>query len=144
MRPASGSARGAGALGAGQAVGLEAGSSASPGFEPAAVGASSPSCSPLSGVQRGAPPRGPLSPALPVGLAVGLGQGLSPGLTATGSPSPTWRLRTEKKSDFSPRCFEWNLESAGNCWRTQPAPLQSALGLVKRSSSHQSLASPSP
>ncbi|XP_065783450.1 uncharacterized protein [Muntiacus reevesi] len=99
-RPASGSARGACALGAGQAVGLAAGSSASPGLEPAAVGAGSPSRSPLSGVQRGPPPRGPLSAALPVGLPVGLGQGLSPGLTATGSPSPTWRLRTEKQPDF--------------------------------------------
>nr|CAI9693479.1 unnamed protein product [Rangifer tarandus platyrhynchus] len=79
------------------ASGLAAGSSASPELEPAAVGTSSPSRSPLSGVQRGPPPRGPLSAALPVGLAVGLGQGLSPGLTATGSPSPTWRLRHEKE-----------------------------------------------
>lgn len=44
----------------------------------------------------------------------------------------------------SPRCSEWNLESAGNCSNTQPEPLQSALALLKRSSSHQSLASPSP
>lgn len=44
----------------------------------------------------------------------------------------------------SPRCSEGNLDSAGNCSSAQPAPLQSALALLKRSSSHQSLASPSP
>ena len=42
------------------------------------------------------------------------------------------------------RCSEGNLDSAGNCSSAQPAPLQSALALLKRSSSHQSLASPSP
>lgn len=50
----------------------------------------------------------------------------------------------QRSSTSSPRCSEWNLESAGNCSNTQPALLHSALALLKRSISHQSLASPSP
>lgn len=50
----------------------------------------------------------------------------------------------KKKSDFLSTLHRCNLESAGNGSNTHPAPLQSALVLLKGSSSHQSLATPSP
>nr|XP_030708680.1 uncharacterized protein LOC115851089 [Globicephala melas] len=66
-RPTSGSAWDAGALATRRAGGPAAGSSASPGLESAALGASSPR-SPVSGVQRGPPLLRALFPALLVAL----------------------------------------------------------------------------
>ncbi|XP_070364253.1 nematocyst expressed protein 3-like isoform X1 [Equus asinus] len=146
----SGCAPRAGALRTRRVAGLTAGSSASPRLEPAALGASSALLSPLwefcapaapgplsPTPQRAGPPAGGRHPArAPPGPGRAPGAALPPG-RAGGS---AWK----RSQTSSPRCSDWNLESAGNCSNTRAAPLQSALALLKRSSSHQSLASPSP
>lgn len=66
------------------------------------------------------------------------------GPRSQGPQSPTWRLRLEKKSDFLSSLLRLESGSAGNSWNAQPAPLQSTLVSLKRSSSHQSLCLPLP
>lgn len=91
----------------------------------------------------------PLSQPSQSRWAAGLGR--EPGRAPPRAPAhgagpsrATWRLRLEKKSDFLSALLWCDLESAGNDSNTRPAPLQSALALLKGSSSHQSLTAPSP
>lgn len=145
----SGSGRDTGALRAQRVAGLAAGSSARPGLEPAAPRASSLLLSSLSGVHCAPLLWGPLSqPSQPRWAArLGREHGRTPPPApahGAGSPRAMWRLRLEKKSDFLSALLWCDLESAGNGSNTRPAPLQSALALLKGSSSHQSLATPSP
>lgn len=151
-RPTSGSARGGGALGAQRAAFLAAGSRASRGLDPAALGASSSRLRLLSGVRRALPLPAPLSLARLSALGRRPPAGIQerprrprPRAHECGLPQVLRGGSAWKRSPTSsPRCSKWNLKSAGNCSSTQPAPLQSTLALLKRSSSHQSLASPSP
>lgn len=118
-------------------AGLAAGSRASPGSKPAALGASSPCSGPSQGYRVPHCSRNPVSS--PPGLArppawdANRAHGRSGHPTRTPPPprsgprsegpqSPTWRLRLEKKSDFLSSLLRLESGSAGNSWNAQPAP----------------------
>lgn len=135
-------------------AGLAAGSSASLGSKPATLGVSSPCSGPSQGFRVPHCSRNPVSspPGLPRPPAWGANPGAPTrapapprsGPRSAGPQSPTWRLRLEKKSDFLSSLLRLESGSAGNSSNAQPAPLQSTLVLLKRSSSHQSLPPPDP